>query len=41
MTIQDVSTLRDTIRMTIMKQIADSRSVPVESVDGMNLPSAT
>jgi 1-acyl-sn-glycerol-3-phosphate acyltransferase len=37
MTIQDVSTLRDNIRLTIMKQIAESRSVPVDSVDGMNL----
>ncbi|MGD0590889.1 MAG: lysophospholipid acyltransferase family protein [Bacteroidota bacterium] len=41
MTIQDVSTLRDNIRMTIMKQIAELRSVPVDSVDGMNLLSAT
>jgi 1-acyl-sn-glycerol-3-phosphate acyltransferase len=41
MTIQDVSTLRDTIRMIIMKQIAESRSVPVDSVDGMKLLSAT
>jgi 1-acyl-sn-glycerol-3-phosphate acyltransferase len=41
MTIQDVSTLRDNIRMLIMKQIAESRSVPVESVDGLKLLSAT
>jgi 1-acyl-sn-glycerol-3-phosphate acyltransferase len=40
MTIQDVPTLRDNVRMTIMKQIAESRSVPVEAVDGMNLISA-
>jgi 1-acyl-sn-glycerol-3-phosphate acyltransferase len=40
MTIKDVSTLRDNIRMTIMKQIAESRSVPVESVDGMKILSA-
>jgi 1-acyl-sn-glycerol-3-phosphate acyltransferase len=41
MTVQDVSTLRDNIRMLIMKQIAESRSVPVESVDGLKLLSAT
>jgi 1-acyl-sn-glycerol-3-phosphate acyltransferase len=36
MTMQDVSTLRDNVRMTIMKQIAESRAVSVETVDGMN-----
>jgi 1-acyl-sn-glycerol-3-phosphate acyltransferase len=35
MTIQDVPVLRDNVRMTMMKQIAEWRSVPVEVVDGM------
>ena len=41
MTIQNVSALRDTVRMTIMEQIAELRSVPVDSVDGISLLSAT
>jgi 1-acyl-sn-glycerol-3-phosphate acyltransferase len=41
MTVKDVPTLNAQIRMIIMKQIAEWRSVPVESVDGMNLPPTT
>jgi 1-acyl-sn-glycerol-3-phosphate acyltransferase len=41
MTIQDVTNLRDTVRMTIMKQVAESRSVPVETVDGMKTQTAS
>jgi 1-acyl-sn-glycerol-3-phosphate acyltransferase len=35
LTIQDVPALRDTVRSAIMKQIAEWRSVPVETVDGL------
>ncbi len=35
-TMQDVPALRDNIRMVIMKQIAEWRSVPLEAVDGTN-----
>jgi 1-acyl-sn-glycerol-3-phosphate acyltransferase len=35
LTTQDVSTLRDTVRMAIMKQIAEWRLVSLESVDGI------
>jgi 1-acyl-sn-glycerol-3-phosphate acyltransferase len=34
LTIQDVATLRDTVRTSIMKQIAEWRSVSLEIVDG-------
>jgi 1-acyl-sn-glycerol-3-phosphate acyltransferase len=36
LTTQDVANLRNTVRMSIMKQIAEWRSVPVEAVDGLN-----
>lgn len=35
LTMQDVSSFRDTVRRTMMQQIAEWRSVPVEAVDGM------
>jgi 1-acyl-sn-glycerol-3-phosphate acyltransferase len=35
LTIQDVPSLRDTVRTVIIKQIAEWRSVPIEVVDGM------
>ena len=35
LSIKDVSSLRDTVRIAIMKQIAEWRSVPIEDVDGM------
>jgi 1-acyl-sn-glycerol-3-phosphate acyltransferase len=34
LTMQDVSDLRDKVRLTIMKQIAEWRSAPLETVDG-------
>ena len=37
LTIQDVPALRDTVRSVIMKQIAEWRSVPMETVDGMQV----
>jgi 1-acyl-sn-glycerol-3-phosphate acyltransferase len=40
LTIQDVPALRDTVRSVIMKQIAEWRSVPVETVDGLQTISA-
>jgi 1-acyl-sn-glycerol-3-phosphate acyltransferase len=40
LTIQDVPALRDTVRSVIMKQIAEWRSVPVETVDGLRTISA-
>ena len=36
LTTQDVATLRNTVRMSIMKQIAEWRGVPVEAIDGLN-----
>jgi len=38
--IQDVPALRDAVRTVIMKQIAEWRSVPIETVDG-TIPIAT
>jgi 1-acyl-sn-glycerol-3-phosphate acyltransferase len=35
LTIQDVPLLRDNVRTAIMKQIAEWRSAPIETVDGM------
>jgi len=35
LTIRDVPLLRDNVRTAIMKQIAEWRSVPIETVDGM------
>jgi 1-acyl-sn-glycerol-3-phosphate acyltransferase len=40
LTTQDVTTLRNTVRMSIIEQIAEWRSVPVETVDGLNQISA-
>ena len=37
MTVKDVPALRDSIRLNIIKQIAEWRSVPVEEVNGKKL----
>ena len=41
MTVRDVPALRETVRMEIMKQIADWRAVPVEAIDGMQQKAST
>jgi 1-acyl-sn-glycerol-3-phosphate acyltransferase len=41
LTVKDVPNLRNTVRAEILKQIAEWRSVPVGSIDGMSSPSAT
>ena len=35
LTVEDVPALRDKVRMAIMQEIAEWRSVPIENVDGM------
>jgi 1-acyl-sn-glycerol-3-phosphate acyltransferase len=35
LTVEDVPALRDKVRMAIMREIAEWRSVPIENVDGM------